>query len=184
MKAKQRREFQWDALEKRMVLSTVQPTLPVTAEVQRIRVPNRSPIRAPRLPVVAGTIRGAFQYDPGLSLDHPAVPHLDVSGTGNVRPLGPVVANGAVVGGTTAGARVQGTVVLANERGTLVLNLNGRVPKNPKATERVQVTVSEGTGDYSTFTGRGSGTIRIGQLSSETLSGTFNVSFSANPPRR
>lgn len=181
MKTKQRREFQWDALENRMVLSTVRPTLPVTAEIQQARMPNR----AQKLPVVAGTIQGAFQYDLGLNPDHPAGPHLNVSGNGNVRPLGPVVANGAVVGSTTAGAQVQGTVVLANERGTLVLNLNGRVPKNPKTTTvRVQVTVTDGTGEFSAFAGRGTGTIRIAQLSSETMSGNFNVSFTANPPRR
>ncbi|MEO6808826.1 MAG: hypothetical protein ABI353_06910 [Isosphaeraceae bacterium] len=134
---------------------------------------------------MTGTIQGAFQYDPGLpTTAHPIGAHLDVNGTGNVRPLGPILASGVVVGGTSAGDRVQGTVVIANERGTLVLNLNGRVPKNPKATERIQVTVSDGTGEFSTLRGQGTGTIRIGQLSNDTMSGSFNVSFRTNPPRR
>lgn len=108
--------------------------------------------------VLAGGLRGTIQSAYTTQAPFPdAGTTLALSGFGRIRPLGNVQASGEIhTVGTVRTGRATGTLTLANNRGTLTLDLEGP-PQGALAPPppRFHYTVSGGTGDFAEVTGAG-----------------------------
>ena len=113
MQAKRRTAYQLEWLESRQMLSTVPVLLSVVVETARVNAARRLSL--------TGRIDGTFLVN--------ATPTTQVSasvdGSGTVRPLGSVEAEGSLSGSLVPGGNVQGTFTLSNASGQVQLSLSG-----------------------------------------------------------
>ena len=173
MQVKRRTAYQLEWLESRQMLSTV-PAIPDVA-VQTARV---SPARSLSL---SGRITGTFQVAPPTS----SQVSLAANGTGTVRPLGSVTANGTLSGRLVPGGNVQGILLLSNAAGDEVeLSLSAPIPRSTRAPAQARFRILGGSGAYAGATGTGTAQVRLQAVSTDVSGGSFSLQLSPSRSRR
>lgn len=123
----------------------------------------RNKIDPPRQ-IVQALVRGTYRVESGPGLPEGVSIYRITSGSAHPELLGRVDATGAFNVGddaVTTGTD-RGTVILANERGTMTLTFVGTIgagPKGPPA--RLTARISNGTGAYTNVRGYGAAFLRL-----------------------
>jgi hypothetical protein len=172
MQAKRRTAYQLEWLESRQMLSTVPVLLTVAVETARVNAARRLSL--------TGRIDGTFLVN--------ATPTTQVSasvdGSGTVRPLGSVEAEGSLSGSLVPGGNVRGSLTLSNGSGEVRLSLNGTIPRSTRAPAQARFQILSGTGAYAGSTGTGTARIRLQAISVNASTGSFSLQLSPSTSRR
>jgi hypothetical protein len=201
--SRRKRRLQFEVMESREVLSASLAGASLAPPTLVVPIPPEPPVP---LPSLHGLLSGRYSAHtfPDFSATY------DLSGQGQVQPLGPMTVTGSVhFPGSILSVLGSGTLTLSNSQGTLTLQLTEPVldplpgplqPMHlgfPPLTHLFGFEITGGTGAFAKATGQGTGSLRlvadpIGNVPAATQNlleqtGHFDLdlvgSYSLQPPK-